>query len=368
MSKKSTQLSLFDSPHAERGWIAFLNETLQLPQERPYLAIDLFAGCGGLSLGFECAGVKTIGYEMKPECCETYRANLQSECRNEMLTEETEYPQADVILGGPPCQPFSRRGKRKGKDDARDGFPAYIAAIRKVQPKIWVCENVKGLPELDEKYFQSILEQFKALGYEVEYKVIRMSNYDVPQKRERLVIVGHRGAFKFPEETMHEVTSGEALADKLATIPDDAEFLTPSMDRYIAAYEKASHCSRPRDLRLDEPARTLTCRNLAGCTSDMHRIRLEDGRRRRLSVREAARLQSFPDWYEFSGTKEQQFTMIGNAVPPMFSYKLAQSVISYLKLYEAHSDKHSTLSDLAKRAVDPAIKAASLAVLAKVIS
>ena len=368
MSKKSTQLSLFDSPHAERGWIAFLNETLQLPQERPYLAIDLFAGCGGLSLGFECAGVKTIGYEMKPECCETYRANLNSECRNEMLTEETEYPQADVILGGPPCQPFSRRGKRKGKDDARDGFPAYIAAIRKVQPKIWVCENVKGLPELDEKYFQSILEQFKALGYEVEYKVIRMSNYDVPQKRERLVIVGHRGGFKFPEETMHEVTSGEALADKLATVPDDAEFLTPSMDRYIAAYEKASHCSRPRDLRLDEPARTLTCRNLAGCTSDMHRIRLEDGRRRRLSVREAARLQSFPDWYEFSGTKEQQFTMIGNAVPPMFSYKLAQSVISYLKLHKAHSDKHSTLSDLAKRAVDPAIKAASLAVLAKVIS
>ena len=193
MSKKSTQLSLFDSPHAERGWIAFLNETLQLPQERPYLAIDLFAGCGGLSLGFECAGVKTIGYEMKPECCETYRANLHSECRNEMLTEETEYPQADVILGGPPCQPFSRRGKRKGKDDARDGFPAYIAAIRKVQPKIWVCENVKGLPELDEKYFQSILEQFKALGYEVEYKVVRMYNYDAQQMRERLVIDGRRG-------------------------------------------------------------------------------------------------------------------------------------------------------------------------------
>ena len=177
-----------------------------------------------------------------------------------------------------------------------------------------------------------VLEQFKSLAYEVEYRVVRMSNYDVPQKRERLVIVGHRGGFKFPDESMNEVTSGEALADKIAEIPDDAEFLTPSMDRYIAAYEKASHCSRPRDLRLDEPARTLTCRNLAGCTSDMHRIRLEDGRRRRLSVCEAARLQSFPDWYEFSGTKEQQFTQIGNAVPPMFSYKLAQSVVSYLNL------------------------------------
>ena len=312
------------------GWISFLNETLRLPSKQTHSAIDLFAGCGGLSLGFECAGVKTIGYEMKPECCETYRANLHSDCRNEMLTEETEYPKADIVLGGPPCQPFSRRGKRKGKDDARDGFPAYVAAIRRLQPRIWVCENVKGLPELDRDYFQSILDQFRALDYQVDYKVVRMSNYDVPQKRERLVIVGHRGGFHFPEEEMHEVTAGEALCDKLSEIPDDAEFLTPSMDRYIASYEKASHCRRPRDLRLDEPARTLTCRNLAGCTSDMHRIRLADGRRRRISVREAARLQSFPDWFEFHGTKEQQYTQIGNAVPPMFAYKLAQAVVACL--------------------------------------
>ena len=330
MKKRAVQPSLFDSPHAERGWIAHLNETLQLSREHPYSAIDLFAGCGGLSLGFECAGVKTVGYEMKPECCETYRINLNSECRNEMLTEATDYPAADIVLGGPPCQPFSRRGKRRGKDDVRDGFPAYIAAIRKLQPKVWVCENVKGLPELDGRYFRAILAQFRELGYQVDCKVVRMSNYDVPQKRERLVVVGHRGGFKFPEEAMYEVTSGEALADTLASPPKDAEFLTPAMDRYIAAYERASHCSRPRDLRLDEPARTLTCRNLAGCTSDMHRIRLPDGRRRRLSVREAARLQSFPDWYAFSGSKEQQFTQIGNAVPPLFSYRLAQSVITYL--------------------------------------
>ena len=367
MKAKATQLSLFESPRAERGWIAFLNETLQLPKERPYSAIDLFAGCGGLSLGFECAGVKTVGYEMKPECCETYRVNLQSECRNEMLTEATEYPPADIVLGGPPCQPFSRRGKRKGKDDARDGFPAYIAAIRKLRPKIWVCENVKGLPELDEGYFKSILSQCRDLGYEVDCKVVRMSHYDVPQKRERLVVVGHHGGFRFPEETMREVTAGEALADMLAAIPADAEFLTPSMDRYIAAYEKASHCSRPRDLRLDEPARTLTCRNLAGCTSDMHRIRLDDGRRRRISVREAARLQSFPDWFEFSGTKEQQFTQIGNAVPPMFAFRLAQSVVAYLKRTR-QCERRSALLGIAKSVVTPAVKVASLAALAKAVS
>lgn len=362
MKTQAVQPSLFASPHEGRGWVAHLNEVLQLPDRHRYRAIDLFAGCGGLSLGFECAGVKTTGYELKPECCRTYRGNLGSECHNIILTADTEYPDADIVLGGPPCQPFSRRGKRKGKDDARDGFPAYISAIRRVSPEIWVCENVKGLPELDPAYFNSLIKQFRDLGYEVNYKVVRMSNYDVPQKRERLVIVGHHGGFSFPEESMHEVTAGEALADKIAAIPDDAEFLTPSMDRYIAAYEKASHCSRPRDLRLDEPARTLTCRNLAGCTSDMHRIRLEDGRRRRLSVREAARLQSFPDWYGFAGTKEQQFTQIGNAVPPLFAYRLAQSVVGYLS---SRAKKRGVNS--VKSIIDPVLKVAGIAVAAKIL-
>ena len=82
---------------------------------------------------------------------------------------------------------------------------------------------------------------------------------------------------------------------------------------------------------MDRPARTLTCRNLAGATSDMHRIKLPDGRRRRITVREAARLQSFPDWFEFSGGLESQFTQIGNAVPPLFAYQMAQSIVQYLK-------------------------------------
>lgn len=335
MPSASVQAILFESPHAEHGWVEDLNRTLLLPERYDFTAVDLFAGCGGLSLGFECAGFKTLGYEMKTECCETYRANLHSECMNEVLTEAMDYPVADVVLGGPPCQPFSRRGKRMGKDDDRDGFPAYIAAIRKIQPKIWICENVKGLPELDNGYFKTILDQFTSLGYIVDYRVIHMAAFDVPQNRERLVIVGHHGGFRFPSPMIHTVTAGEAIGDLLEKEVPDAEFLTPSMDRYIAAYEKASHCIRPRDLRLDEPARTLTCRNLAGATSDMHRVKLSDGRRRRITVREAARLQSFPDWYVFSGTKEQQFTQIGNAVPPLFAYRLAMSVLEYLEKEES---------------------------------
>jgi DNA (cytosine-5)-methyltransferase 1 len=103
------------------------------------------------------------------------------------------------------------------------------------------------------------------------------------------------------------------------------------MDRYIAAYEAKSKCVRPRDLHLDRPARTLTCRNLAGATSDMHRVLLPDGRRRRLLLREAARLQSFPDWFEFAGNETSALYQIGNAVAPLFALNLAQAVRGYLE-------------------------------------
>ena len=313
------------------NYIDYLNNTIRIPEKQPYLAIDMFAGCGGLSLGFEAAGVKTIGYEMVEDCCNSYERNLRSVCHKEKITTETEFPKVDIVIGGPPCQPFSRRGKQTGKDDERNGFPAFIEAIRKIKPKIWVCENVKGLPEQNKEYFESIMEQFKELGYEVEYQVFQIVRYDVPQNRERLVIVGHHGGFKFPEPNDYKISAGEALGQLAFEIPENAAFLTPAMDEYIAKYEAASKCKNPRDLHLDRPARTLTCRNLAGATSDMHRIKLPDGRRRRITVREAARLQSFPDWFEFCGAEESQFTQIGNAVPPLFSYALARQVIDYLK-------------------------------------
>ncbi|MBP3228355.1 MAG: DNA cytosine methyltransferase [Bacteroidaceae bacterium] len=115
---------------------------------------------------------------------------------------------------------------------------------------------------------------------------------------------------------------------------EGSKFLTPSQDRYIAEYEKKSACINPRDLYADRPARTITCRNLAGATSDMQRVRLPDGRRRRIVQREAARLQSFPDWFEFCGNEVQQFTQIGNAVPPLLAYKLALQIKDTLQQEE----------------------------------
>jgi DNA (cytosine-5)-methyltransferase 1 len=165
------------------------------------------------------------------------------------------------------------------------------------------------------------------------------SHHFVPQNRERLIVVGHKGGFAFPEKSPDVVTAGEALGAYLLFEPEDGKYLTESMDQYVARYEKASKCINPRDLDPNRPSRTITCRNLAGATGDMQRIKVPSGRRRRLSVREGARLQSFPDWFQFTGCESSQFNQVGNAVPPMFAFALATSVKRYLDVPALLSDE-----------------------------
>ena len=308
-----------------------INDILTPASSQRYLAVDLFAGCGGLSLGFEAQGFATHGFEMDSDSCATYNQNLKGECTQVVLTDETELPSCDVLIGGVPCQPFSVGGKQKGLQDSRDGFPIFINAVKKLNPKIWLFENVRGLLYRNKWYFDEIIQALQNLGYIVEYKLLNAVNFGVPQNRERLIVVGHQGKFKFPHVLERRITAGEALGELAFLAPPESKFLTDSMDKYVAKYEKASACKNPRDLHLSKPARTLTCRNLAGATGDMHRIKLPDGRRRRLLIEEAARLQSFPDWFKFSGTQISCFNQIGNAVSPLFAFHLAGSVREYLE-------------------------------------
>ena len=310
-------------------YLDFINERLKPNITEKTLVLDLFAGCGGLSLGFEAAGFETVGFECVEAAVNTYNKNLKGHCYCDMLTVGYDYPEMDrigIVIGGPPCQPFSRIGNQQGMADARDGFPIFIDAVKRIRPKVFLFENVQNILGRHRWYLDLILAELRQLGYIVEFRVLNAVNYGVPQNRERLITVGYKSSFSYPKEEIKRVTVGEAIGDLMTHFDSDSKFLSPAQDRYIAAYEAKSGCLKPRDLYPDSPARTLTCRNLAGATSDMQRVRLPDGRRRRITQREAARLQSFPDWFEFCGNETKQYTQIGNAVPPLLAYKLALAV------------------------------------------
>ena len=148
-------------------YVDYLNSVLILPNQYQYSAIDLFAGCGGLSLGFKSAGIKTNGYEMNKDCCETYRRNLNSECYHEKLTVNSKFPKTDIVIGRLPCQPFSVSGKQQGKTGERNGFPVFISAVQQSEPEIFLFENVRGILYKNREYFDFVVEQLQNLGYTV---------------------------------------------------------------------------------------------------------------------------------------------------------------------------------------------------------
>lgn len=324
------------------GYLDIINQLVP-DISRKEVVLDLFAGAGGLALGFEAAGFRTIGMEYDKSCLATYNKNLHGENIPITITPKTVFPNADIIIGGPPCQPFSVGGNQKGNDDTRNGFPAFIEAVRQVRPKIFMFENVRGMTYKNKQYLDSVLEELEELGYTISAGVLRADDYGVPQKRQRFVALGTclKTPIGFPPpKSLFRHTAGDAIGDLWDRVDENSRFLTASQDTYIAKYEKASKCARPRDIYLDEPVRTVTCRNLAGATGDMLRVKLSDGRRRRITVGEAARLQSFPDWFEFEGTESHKFNQIGNAVPPLLSFAIANHVISYLDNQQAHTYIH----------------------------
>lgn len=321
----------------QQDYPSFLHKELKLPRRRSPegpLVYDLFAGCGGLALGFEAAGFRTVGFEMLADACDTYRNNLRGECHQVVLHPGKDLgPAPDVIVGGPPCQPFSVNGHQNGHEDERDGFPTFLSAVERYMPRLAIFENVRGMLYRNKAYLARIVERLDGFGYIVERpRLLNALRYGVPQNRERLFVIAHRGTWRFPPhlELDHYFTAGEALDELAGQWDARSKFLTPSMDAYVARYEKASKCIRPRDLHLNEPSRTVTCRNLNGATGDMLRVKLADGRRRRLTVREGARLQSFPDWFKFAGSEGSQFNQVGNAVPPLLGKAIAKAVLMSL--------------------------------------
>ncbi len=320
-----------------------------------YTAIELFAGAGGTALGMENAGIKHVLLnENDKHACETLRKNkpdwniVEGDIRGLKFFEG----QADIVQGGFPCQTFSYAGKKMGFEDIRGTlFFEFARCVNEVRPKIAIGENVKGLLNHDNgrtiKTMVSVLEE---IGYRVKYKILRSQYLDVPQKRERLIIIGVRKdldiPISFPKERDYIIPLSEALhkcpksegqeypvkkKKIMKLIPPGGYWrdLPEALQKeYMGAsfYMGGGKTGMARRLSWDEPSLTLTC---SPAQKQTERCHPEDTRP--LTVREYARIQTFPDNWKFSGSVAQQYKQIGNAVPVNLGYYIGDTIIKMIE-------------------------------------
>lgn len=335
-----------------------------------YKSIELFAGAGGLALGLEQAGFEHIGLiEIDKWAAKTLMANrpnwnvicddievvAQHDLEKEFNLKKGEL---DILSGGAPCQSFSYAGKRLGLDDVRGTmFYHYATFLTKLQPKIFLFENVKGLLSHDGgNTFKTILDIFIDEGYSIKYEVLNAWDYGVAQKRERLFVIGIRNdltkkcSFQFPIKHNYK----PVLRDILTNVPDSecASYSTEKkkvfslvppggywrdIDEDIAKeYMKScwfmggGRTGILRRLSLDEPSLTVLTSPQMKQTERCHPIEV-----RPFSVRESARIQSFPDDWEFFGSIGSQYKQVGNAVPCNLAKEIGLKIIETLKEIES---------------------------------
>lgn len=329
-----------------------------------YNTVELFAGTGGFILGFEKAGFETLlANEIDKHASNTLKLNrpdlnvinediefVVSEGIKKFLPKDTEI---DVLTGGFPCQSFSFAGKRKGILDTRGTlFYWYAQVLNQIKPKIFVAENVKGLVNHDKgRTLQTMINIFEEEGYVVSYKVLNSNDYNVAQKRHRIFIVGIREdiytkPFKFPEPLEYKPVLRDALTD----VPESEGKVYPEHKKKVLdlvspggywkdlpveiqkSYMKKSYylgggkTGMARRISWDEPSLTLTTSPDQKQTERCH-----PDETRPFTVREYARIQSFPDSWKFSGPITSKYKQIGNAVPVTLAYYVALAVKVYLK-------------------------------------
>lgn len=326
-----------------------------------YNSIELFAGAGGLALGLEMAGFNHIGLiEFDKSAANTLkinRPNWNVLCEDiEIVASrdlEKEFGikklELDLLSGGAPCQSFSYAGKRLGLEDTRGTmFYHYATFLKKLQPKMFLFENVKGLLTHDKKRtFKTIYDIFEEQGYTVQYSVLNAVDYGVAQKRERLIMIGIRNdlvgniKFEFPKKYEKKLVLRDVLKDvpesecaKYSKEKEAIFSLVPpggywkDIDSDIAKkymkscwFMEGGRTGILRRLSLDEPSLTVLTTPQMKQTERCHPTEV-----RPFSVRESARIQSFPDEWEFSGTMSSKYKQIGNAVPCNLAKEIGFSI------------------------------------------
>ncbi len=328
--KETTNLSLIDLP-----LFAMLNTS---PADRKYSVVSMFSGCGGMDLGFR-GGFTIFGRnyarlpfdvvwanEINAAACRTYRKNIAPSiiCENVWNVLDSIPEHVDVLIGGFPCQDISINGKGAGVSGERSSlYRAMVEALKRAKPKIFVAENVKGLLMRHNKAsLQQILEDFNALGYEISYALYHAADYGVPQSRERVFIVGTlqgTGQFVPPEPERCKdtwMTAEEAIGDL------EGISANPAIN-HIWSLANRSPEQGDRHLNANKPAYTIR----AECHGN---IQFHYTLPRRISMREAARIQSFPDDFIFDARLRETERQIGNAVPPVLAWHIANAVCDYL--------------------------------------
>ncbi len=381
---------------------------------KPIHSIELFAGAGGLGIGLHNSGFNTKAViEYDTNACETLRENALFGLKCEVIEADINdfsfeaFSNVHLISGGPPCQPFSLGGKHKAHNDNRDLFPQAVRAVRELKPKAFIFENVKGLLRKSfSSYFAYILLQLQyplltskpneqweqhlsrlekhhtnnkksVLEYNVTFRLLNAANYGVPQKRERVVIVGFRSDcnvnWSFPEPTHSEDSlfwhqwitekywqnhnikqpqTTPTIQKKIKTIEKkygcfpptekawqtvrDAIFDLPIPDRNECAHfynhvfkGGARIYSGHTGSYIDSPSKTLKAGD-HGVPGGENMIRYEDGSVRYFTVRESARIQTFPDNYIFEGAWGETMRQLGNAVPVLLSETIGRSIYNAL--------------------------------------
>lgn len=325
--------------------------------------ISLFAGAGGMDLGFEKAGFNVaIANEFDPNICPTYKRNhkhtklIEGDIRN---ISEKDFPKSVVgIIGGPPCQSWSEAGSLGGIDDPRGKlFYDYIRILKETQPLFFVAENVSGMLSCrNVKAVANILKLFGKAGYDVQYKLLNANDYNVPQIRERVFYVGFRkdlgiNDFEYPPITQKRaLTLRDAIWDLRTSALPALEKNKHRGDLPILNHEyfignfSSIFMSRNRVKDWDEPAFTVQASGrqcqlhpqapkMVKCGDDVRCfVKGKEHLYRRLTVRECARIQGFPDDFEFLYTDVNMgYKMIGNAVPVNFAFAVANSIMETLK-------------------------------------
>ncbi|WP_296329287.1 DNA (cytosine-5-)-methyltransferase [uncultured Treponema sp.] len=369
--KKDNSYFYFDSTVLPFPELKLMKESSWEAEEkikpiRQFNSIELFAGGGGLALGLHEAGFNQVLFnEFNHDACETLRKNFKASNVIEGDVHDVDFTpykgKIDFLSGGFPCQAFSYAGNQKGFDDARGTLFFELArAIKETQPKVFLGENVKGLVSHDNgKTFKVISQIIDELGYYlVPPRVLKAVMYKVPQKRERIFLVGIRKDFAdkvtfhwpspyhrvmtlqdaFYKGELYDCDVPESIGQKypkrkaeiLSKVPQGGDWRDLPEDlqkEYMKGsfYLGGGKTGMARRLSLDEPSLTLTCAPAQKQTERCHPLET-----RPLTVREYARIQTFPDSWKFAGSESSQYKQIGNAVPVNLAKAMGHSLIRLL--------------------------------------